>query len=131
VGNLTSKISFSWICMTNLLPMKSHVTIKYCSILMTSYRDVLTKNRKCSKVRLGQGPWPVARLPQLVGQQIGVPRLVDRRELTISSPMVVSSCSYAKPFFKKHLPFLVILFMILKLNLTLYFGKNSLFLMKL
>ena len=28
---------------TNLLPMKSHVTIKYSSISMTSYRDFLTK----------------------------------------------------------------------------------------
>ena len=43
---------------------------------MTSYRDFLTKNRKCSEVRLGQGPWPVARLAQLVEQRTGVPMVV-------------------------------------------------------
>jgi len=41
---------------THLLPMKSHDTIKYSSILMTAYRDFLTKSRKCSEVRLEQGP---------------------------------------------------------------------------
>ena len=46
---------------------------------MTSYRDFLTKNRKCTdsnEVRLGQGPWPIARLAQLVEQRTGVTRLV-------------------------------------------------------
>jgi len=62
---------------TNLLPMKSHVTIKYSSISMTSYRDFLTKNRKCSEVGLGQGSWPVARLAQLVEQWTGVTSVVD------------------------------------------------------
>ena len=61
---------------TNLLPMKSHVTIKYSSISMTSYRDFLTKNRKCSEVRLGQGPWPVAGLAQLLEQRTSVRRVV-------------------------------------------------------
>ena len=40
---------------------------------MTSYRDFLTKKRKSSEVRLGQGPWPVA---QLVEQRTGVPKVV-------------------------------------------------------
>jgi len=89
VGNLTSKISFSWICMTNLLPIKSHVTIKYSSISMTSYRDFLTKNRKCRDVRLGQGPWPVARIAQLVEQRTDVPRVVGSSpKLTVYSPNV-------------------------------------------
>jgi len=43
---------------------------------MMSYRDFLTKNRKCSEVQLGQGPWPVVRLAQLVEQQTGVPRVM-------------------------------------------------------
>ena len=30
---------------TNLLPTKSHVTIKYSSIIMTSYWDFLTQNK--------------------------------------------------------------------------------------
>jgi len=41
---------------TNLLPIKSYVTIKYYSISMTSYRDFLTKNRKCSEVTAGTRP---------------------------------------------------------------------------
>ena len=43
---------------------------------MTSHRDLFTKNRKCSEVRLGQGLWPDARLAQLVVQRTGVPRVV-------------------------------------------------------
>ena len=69
VENLTSKISFMNMHEareTNLLLMKSHGTIKYSSISMTSYRDFRTENRKCSEVRMGQGPWPVARLAQMV-----------------------------------------------------------------
>ena len=57
-------------------PMKLHVTIKYSSILMTSYRNFLTKIRKCSEIRLRQGPWPVAQLAQLVEQRTSVPRVV-------------------------------------------------------
>jgi len=34
---------------TNLLPMKSHVTIKYPSISMTSYRDFLGLSIKTKK----------------------------------------------------------------------------------
>ena len=56
--------------------MKSHVTIKYCLLSMTSDRYFPTKNRKCSEVRVGQGPLPVARLAQLVEQRTGVPRFV-------------------------------------------------------
>ena len=33
----------------NLLPMKSHVTIKYSSISMTSYMDFLTTNNSVVK----------------------------------------------------------------------------------
>ena len=43
---------------------------------MRSYGDFLTKTRKCSAVRLGQGPLPVARLAQLVEQRTGVQRVV-------------------------------------------------------
>jgi len=41
---------------TNLLPMKSHVTLEYSSISMTAYRDFLTKNE--SEMKYG---WDMAR----------------------------------------------------------------------
>jgi len=44
--------------------------------IFSSYMDFLTKNKRCSEVRLGQGPCPVARLVQLVEQRTGVPRIV-------------------------------------------------------
>jgi len=43
--------------------------------------------RKCCEVRLGQCPWPVARLAQFVEQRIGVPRVV------CSSPTPGTNCS--------------------------------------
>jgi len=45
---------------------------------MTSYRDFLTKNRKYSEVRLGQGH----ELGQLVEQRTGVPRVVGSSPTT-------------------------------------------------
>jgi len=47
---------------------------------------------------------------------------------------VAPSSSYAKPSFKKYVftfPFLIIINIILKLNIKLYYSKKSLFFMKL
>ena len=41
-----------------------------------AWRPEWQRGRECSEIRLGQGPWPVARLAQLVEQQTGVPRFV-------------------------------------------------------
>ena len=64
---------------------------------MTSYSDVLTKNRMCSEVRLGQGPWPVARLAQLVEQWTGIRMVVGSSPtpgtITFNVTLLVSEVS--------------------------------------
>jgi len=45
-------------------------------IRKSAWRPEWQRGREGSEIRLGQGPWPVARLAQLVEQRTGVPRVV-------------------------------------------------------
>ena len=78
VGNLTSKISFSWICMRQGRPIffQWNCMLQWNTFQSQWRHTFQTKNRKCSKVRLRQGPWSVAWLAQLEKQRTSVPRVV-------------------------------------------------------
>ena len=74
-------ISMSYPPLLNLLISMSYLPSLYLLISL-SYPPLLfllTFTCTCSEIRLLQGPWPVARLAQLVEQRTGVPRVVGSR----------------------------------------------------